>query len=76
MDMSAGFHTYAVRWTSSDVRWYLDGVQVGQAAPFDSLNQPMHIMFYQWPQSWSRDPDATTPNTLDIEVDWVRVWQK
>jgi PA14 domain/Glycosyl hydrolases family 16/Fibronectin type III domain len=76
VNMTTGFHTYSVLWTRTEVRWYLDGVLLGSAQPFDSLNQPMHLLFYQWPQSWTRDPDASTPDELQTEVDWVRVWQK
>jgi hypothetical protein len=76
VNMTTGFHTYSVLWTRTEVRWYLDEVLLGSAQPFDSLNQPMHLLFYQWPQSWTRDTDASTPNELHTEVDWVRVWQK
>lgn len=76
MDLTAGFHTYAVLWTPAEVKWYLDGALLGSVSAFDSTDQPMHLIFYQWPQSWTRDPDATSPDELHIEVDWVRVWQR
>lgn len=76
VNMTTAFHTYAVRWTMDDVRWYLDGTLLGSCPTYDSTNQPMHLLFYQWPQSWTRDPDASSPNELQTEVDWVRVWQQ
>ena len=77
VDMTTSFHTYGLVWTQTEIKWYLDGVQIGSSVtPFDSSNQPMHLIFYQWPQSWSRDPDPSSPDELHLEVDWVRVWQK
>ena len=76
VNMTTGFHIYAVRWTTTQMTWYLDGVQIGTTInTYDSLNQPMHLIFYQWPQSWTRDTDSTSPAELHTEVDWVRVWQ-
>jgi beta-glucanase (GH16 family) len=76
VDLTAGFHTYAVLWTASEVKWYLDGAFLGSVPAFDSIDQPMHLIFYQWPQSWTRDTDSTSPDELHTEVDWVKVWQK
>ena len=76
VNMTTGFHTYAARWTANDVRWYLDEHLLGSCPTYDSTNQPMHLLFYQWPQSWTKDPDASSPNELHTEVDWVRVWQQ
>jgi beta-glucanase (GH16 family) len=75
-DLTTGFHVYAARWTLNEVCFYLDNGLLGCVPPYDSTNQPMHMLFYQWPQSWSRDPDASSPAELHAEVDWVRVWQK
>ena len=71
------YHVYAAKWTTTEVCWYLDEAEQGCEPTYDSTNQPMHILFYQWPNSWgSLTPDSTTPDQLHIEVDWVRVWQK
>jgi beta-glucanase (GH16 family) len=76
VDMTAGWHVYSALWTATEVRWYLDGALLGSVPAFDSLRQRMHMLFYQWPQSWTRDTDASSPAELHTEVDWVRVWQK
>ena len=76
VNLTSGFHTYSALWTPTQICWYLDGVRLGCRPTYDTSNQPMHLLFYQWPQSWSRNPDATTPDTLDMQVDWVRVWQR
>ena len=77
-DLSRDWHTYAALWTQTTVSWYLDDRLIMSAPAFDSLNQRMHLLFYNWRTPWEsgNDPDPTTPNELRTEVDWVRVWQK
>jgi Glycosyl hydrolases family 16 len=74
----SGWHTYAARWTSTEVTWYLDDRRIMSAPVFDSTNQPMHLLFYNWETPWE-DGNVTsgsTPAELHTEVDWVRVWQQ
>ena len=74
------FHVIAAKWTSSEVRWYVDGVQVGAATQTwqPQSNQRMYIILSMYVCGW--DPtngcDGSTPNNLVTEVDWVRVWQQ
>ena len=43
------FHTYGMLWTPTAIRWYFDGVQIGSVVqPFDSTQQPMHLLLYNW----------------------------
>jgi hypothetical protein len=72
------YHTYAAWWTSSQVCWYIDGQRQGCINTFDSTNQPMHLLFYNWNTEWEDEnmPNADTPTQLDVSVDWVRVWQQ
>ena len=73
------FHTYAVLWTATEIKWYFDGVQIGdRVLPFDSTRQPMHLLLYNWNTDWETEnmPNASTPDRLDLSVDWVRVWQQ
>ena len=72
------YHTYAAKWTMSQVCWYIDDVQQGCVPTFDSTNQPMHLLLYNWATSWEDEnmPTSSTPDTLDVWVDWVRVWQQ
>jgi beta-glucanase (GH16 family) len=76
VDLTTGFHTYAVRWTATDVKWYLDGQLLQTATPYESLNQPMFLLFDMFIGGWSGGTDASTPDELKTEVDWVKVWQK
>ena len=72
------WHRYAARWTSTNVTWYLDGRRIMSAPVYDSTNQRMHLLFYNWSTPWEpgNGTSASTPAQLHTEVDWVRVWQR
>ena len=72
------WHVYAARWTPNEIRFYIDGQLQGSVAPFDSTQQPMHLLLYNWNTDWEDEnmPDASTEPELDVFVDWVRVWQQ
>ena len=72
------YHTYAAKWTANEVCWYFDDQQLGCRATFDSTTYPMHMILYNWNTSWEDEnmPTSSTPDTLDVWVDWVRVWQQ
>jgi beta-glucanase (GH16 family) len=75
-NLTAGFHIYAALWTPSQVIWYLDGQEVGRATPYDSFDQEMFMLFDMFIGGWTTDTDASTPDELKTEVDWVKVWQR
>ena len=74
----SGWHVYGARWTSTNVTWYLDGRSIMSAPVYDSTNQAMHLLFYNWSTPWEpgNGTSAATPAELQTEVDWVRVWQQ
>jgi glycosyl hydrolase family 16 len=68
----SGFHTYAAKWTPSDVTWYIDDtLYAGPFPVFASTFQPMFLIL----SSWRHTNIASPPSVLDTQVDWVRVWQ-
>jgi Glycosyl hydrolases family 16 len=77
LDLSQ-WHRYAALWTDSTVSYYVDGQLQGSVSTFDSTQQPMHLLFYNWNTDWEDEnmPNAGTPDRLDVSVDWVRVWQQ
>jgi hypothetical protein len=77
LDLSQ-WHTYAALWTDSTVSYYIDDQLQGSVETFDSTQQPMHLLFYNWNTNWEDEnmPNAGTPDRLDVSVDWVRVWQQ
>lgn len=75
-NLTRAFHVYSARWTASRITWYLDRKRLFSAPVFASTNQPMFIILDMWTGGWTTDPDSTTPNTLRLKVDWVRVWHR
>ena len=74
----SGWHVYAARWTSTKITWYLDGRRIMSAPVYDSTNQRMHLLFYNWQTPWQdgNETSASTPAELHTQVDWVRVWRQ
>ena len=64
---TAGWHTYAGSWDSSNIRWFYDGRQVGETRT--AVNAPMYLII----NLGTHSSHSAVPNVL--KVDWVRVWQ-
>jgi beta-glucanase (GH16 family) len=78
----AAWHTYAIEWTPSYIRWYIDGAQFWEANILNSINstEEFHRPFFlilnlaiggNWPGMWN----SSTPNPARVQVDFVRVYQ-
>ncbi|WP_188111212.1 glycoside hydrolase family 16 protein [Nocardioides antri] len=77
------FHTYALEWTPTEMRFYYDGELTFEHAwnplapllgsqPFD---QPFNLVMTQaWGGLWNAPTEATPKQNL-MAIDWVRVWQ-
>jgi beta-glucanase (GH16 family) len=76
VDLSADFHRYGMLWTDSSITWYLDDEPLMTSPVYDSTNQPMFLLLQMWVGGWTGDPDSSTPDVLDTQVDYVDVWQK
>ncbi len=79
---SSAFHTYAVEWTPTVMRFYYDDSlcfshrwtpsNVTPPKPFD---QPFYLVLTQvWGAAWN-SPVAAMANSSTLVVDWVRAWQ-
>jgi hypothetical protein len=79
IDLSAAFHIYGVKWTSTSITFYFDGQQLGPTYSYSDsyYNRPMYVLFDLWFGSASGTPDGTTPTGKpnSFQVDYVRVWQ-
>lgn len=75
-NLTQGFHDYGMLWTATTISWYLDGRLLHSAPVYDSTEQPMFMLLQMWSGGWMGDPNSTTPNDLDTQVDSVTVWQK
>jgi hypothetical protein len=74
--LADNWHTYAALWDSTQIRWYLDDQLVSSTPVYDSTNQPMFMLFDEFIGGWTTGTDASTPDVLDNQVDWVKVWQR
>jgi hypothetical protein len=82
-DMSQRFHTYSVLVRATDVRFYVDDVLYTTFPSYDSTAQS--YLFYVTSSAcnpgnscanWHDATDASTPDDLDVQVDWFRVWTR
>jgi beta-glucanase (GH16 family) len=81
--LSAGFHTYGVRWEPDQISFLLDGsvyktvertdLPPGSAWPFQHPN--FLLLNLAVGGEWPGSPNASTQFPARMVVDWVRVWQ-
>ena len=83
VDVSTGFHTYAVEWDATEIRWYFDDLLIGMQnswfsaaadypAPFD---QPFFIVLnLAVGGNFPGPPTDASVFPATMEVDWVRVY--
>jgi beta-glucanase (GH16 family) len=81
--LSAGFHTYSVKWGPERISFMLDGSVYKTVTPADlpagaawPFKHPFFLLLDlavggEWPGS----PNASTHFPAQMLVDWVRVWQ-
>ena len=70
VDLTTGFHNYAALWTKTEIRWYLDGVELSRTPTYASTDQDLYIILQMW-IGWSGGTNSSTPDELHTEVDWV-----
>jgi len=75
-DLGKSWHTYAALWTPTRITWYLDDHRLFSASVYDSTKQRMFLLLQMWVGGWTEDPDASTPDPLETQVDYVSVWQR
>ncbi len=75
------FHTYAVTWTPSRLRWFLDGRQVFERSrsttPWfgQAFDRPFFLRLnLAVGGRWPGDPTEQTLLPASFDVDYVRVW--
>lgn len=82
IDYQAGFHTYAVDWTSETLRFYVDGVCHWSVYDEDlggflsrSMAPAQLVINTAIGGAFLTNPDATTVWPQELLVDWVRVYE-
>ena len=75
MDLSAGFHKYAVKWEPNKQVYYFNGKEI--LTVNTTMTDPMYLMLDLWYGSASGQPDDSTPQGKgnSFEVKYVRAWQ-
>ena len=73
-DFWADYHVYALAWTPSELRWFVDGEEVF-VRENDFFNRPLHVVFdCGIMQDWTGEPEPDDlPATFNI--DYVRIWR-
>jgi beta-glucanase (GH16 family) len=85
-DFTQDFHVYAVDWTATYIRWYVDGVQTFEFTNAAAIPDIPHylILGLACGGNWLDElagggPGSGNPtlgSTAEVLVDWVRVWQR
>ena len=75
VDLSDGFHVYAVEWNEDEVVWYFDG-EVIRRWENTVAHHPLDVRFSTAVvQDW-RGPVTDALDGTSMDVDWVRVYQR
>ena len=77
-DFSQDWHTFGVHWASSEIVWYVDGVERWRFSDSSTISsEPMYVLLnLAVGGNWPGSPDAFTSFPSYYDVDYVRVWQK
>jgi beta-glucanase (GH16 family) len=78
-DMSAGWHTFAVHWTSHRVRWFVDGEPRWTVTSDDAVlpTEPMYVLAtLAVGGDYPGTPDVDTAFPATFAIDYIRVWRE
>ncbi len=73
-DFTAGYHTYAIEWTPTEIDWYIDGelqAQTDQAVPSEPLFLLANLAVGG---KWPGNPDLTTHFPGVMQIDYIRIY--
>lgn len=76
--LSAGYHVYAIDWTSSGISWLVDGHTYGHVGAYSGwpFSQRFFIILdLAVGGTWPGSPDASTKFPAQMDVSWVRVYR-
>lgn len=69
------WHVWGMEWTEDDIRIFIDGVQVYHEPNF--IDEPMYFLAsWEIAGNWPGDPDETTEWPGEVEVDYVRLYER
>ncbi|MGO4705707.1 family 16 glycosylhydrolase [Microvirga sp. 2MCAF38] len=74
-DLSADYHTYAVKWTPEEIVWYFDGRAVGYTVTPSDMHRPMYLIVnLAVGGHWPGTPDSATRFPAEFRIDHIRVF--
>jgi hypothetical protein len=69
-----GWHTWGFLWTQSDLVWFIDGIERKRTSNY--INKPMYLLISpEIGDSWAGDPDRSTVWPMEMEIEYVRVYE-
>jgi beta-glucanase (GH16 family) len=83
VNLHEGFHTYAIEWEPTEIRWYFDGTEYFSVTPADLpagtewvFDKPFFLILnVAVGGNWPGFPDGTTTFPQQMLIDYVRVYQ-
>ena len=76
MDLSKDFHRYAVEWQKEQIRWYLDGVEIGRTSTPPDMDKPMYLLANLTIGGWHGEPDSSTHFPGIYAIDYIRAYRR
>ena len=81
--LAAGFHTYAVEWSSTSIKWYVDGDMYMERTPKSILANTQWAFDHEFFMilnvavggTFLGNPDTSTVFPQEMKVDYVRVYE-
>ncbi|MDB5438919.1 MAG: hypothetical protein JWM33_1346 [Caulobacteraceae bacterium] len=74
MDDLSGYHTYGMLWTSQEIAWYIDGVEVNSIPTPAALNRPMYLLAnLAVGGDWAGAADANMSDQ-QMNIDYIRAY--
>lgn len=75
-DLTTAFHTYAVDWSKSQIKWSVDGIT--QFSTTEGIpSEPMFMLAnFAVGGNWPGFPDASTQFPGIMQIDYIRVFQE
>jgi beta-glucanase (GH16 family) len=72
------WHTYGILWVPGKITWYFDNQPIISATTYPIFDQQSYylILAAQEGANWIYgNTSGITANTMNLNVDWVKVWQ-
>jgi hypothetical protein len=77
VDLLGRWHSYAALWTPREVVWFVDDQPVAHSPTFESSWQDMFLILGLGKGGVNGgSPPPTGIDSVEMLVDWVRVWQR